>query len=94
VTARAPNATCGVVALPPFPVNASGMTFGSGANIGADDPDPELFGACGVDGAFGYIRSTDRDQPTRTRPCRRREPPRSLAEVATTSRCTRRTESP
>ena len=42
------------------------MTFGSGANIDADDPGPDLLGAYGVDGTFGYIRSTDRDQPART----------------------------
>ncbi len=54
------------VAHPPYPVNANGMTYGSGANIDEHDPGPDLILAYGVDGTLGYVRSTDRPQAART----------------------------
>jgi hypothetical protein len=49
-----------VVAEPPYPTNQKGMTFGSGSGIDATNPGPDLLAAYGTNGAFGYIRATDR----------------------------------
>lgn len=51
-----------VIATPPFPTNQSGMTFGSGSGIDATNPGPDLLAAYGTNGAFGYIRATDRER--------------------------------
>lgn len=51
-----------VVATPPFPVNARGMTYGSGSDIDEDHPGPDLVAAYGTNGAFGYVRSQERDR--------------------------------
>lgn len=52
-----------VVASPPYPVNTNGQTYGSGMNIDADNPGPDLIAAYGTNGAFGYVLATDRPQP-------------------------------
>lgn len=52
-----------VVASPPYPVNKNGQTYGSGMNIDADNPGPDLIAAYGTNGAFGYVLATDRPQP-------------------------------
>lgn len=49
-----------LVAFPPYPKNESGMTYGSGTNIDDKNPGPDLIGAIGADGTFGYIRAADR----------------------------------
>jgi len=49
------------VRSPPFPVNKNGMTYGSGIDVDADNAGPELMAAYGTNGAFGYIRASDRD---------------------------------
>ena len=41
-----------VVASPPYPVNENGQTYGSGMNIDANNPGPDLIAAYGTDGAF------------------------------------------
>lgn len=53
-------------AAPPYPVNASGMTYGSGAGIDADDPGPDLVAAYGTNGRCGFVRAADRARPART----------------------------
>lgn len=53
-------------AAPPYPVNANGMTYGSGAGIDEDDPGPDLVAAYGTDGRCGFVRADDRPQPART----------------------------
>ncbi len=52
-----------MVASPPYPVNTNGQTYGSGMNIDADNPGPDLIAAYGTNGAFGYVLATDRPQP-------------------------------
>lgn len=44
------------------------MTFGSGSGIDADNPGPDLLAAYGTNGAFGYIRATDRERAHGQRP--------------------------
>jgi hypothetical protein len=52
-----------VVAVPPYPVNDKGLTYGSGMAIDADNPGPDLVAAYGVNGEFGYVLATDRGVP-------------------------------
>jgi hypothetical protein len=51
-----------VVATPPFPTNQNGMSFGSGSDVDANNPGPDLLAAYGTNGVFGYIRATDRER--------------------------------
>ena len=51
---------------PPYPVNDTGMTYGSGAGIDEDDPGPDLIAAYGTNGRCGFIRSADRDPGPQT----------------------------
>jgi hypothetical protein len=53
-------------AEPPYPVNDSGMTYGSGAGIDADDPGPDLVSAYGTNGRCGFVRGADLPRPGRT----------------------------
>jgi hypothetical protein len=54
---------CPPVAMaPPYPVNDSGMTYGSGAGIDEGDPGPDLVAAYGSNGRCGFVRATDRDR--------------------------------
>ncbi len=62
------------VTAPPYPVNANGMTYGSGAYVDERNPGPELILAYGLDGNFGYVRA---DEFPATAPA-----PRSLEEAA------------
>lgn len=55
-----------VVPLPPYPVNALGMTYGSGMNIDEKNPGPDLVAAFASNGAFGYVYAADRPQPADT----------------------------
>lgn len=55
-----------VVGSPPYPVNENGLSYGSGANVDADDPGPDLVAAYGTNGAFGYVLASDRPQPAET----------------------------
>jgi hypothetical protein len=57
---------------PPYPVNANGMSYGSGAGIDEDDPGPDLVAAYGTNGRCGFVRASDR----------RKDPPRSPEEAA------------
>jgi hypothetical protein len=58
---------CPPVALaPPYPVNANGLTYGSGAGIDEHDAGPDLVAAHGTNGRCGFIRATDRDQSPAT----------------------------
>jgi hypothetical protein len=57
---------CPLMAMsPPYPENANGMTYGSGAKVDQDDPGPDLVAAYGTNGRCGFIRAADRegDQP-------------------------------
>lgn len=38
------------------------MTFGSGLGVDATSPGPDLVAAYGTNGAFGYLRATDRER--------------------------------
>jgi hypothetical protein len=44
---------------PPYPENDRGMTYGSGAAVGRDDPGPDLVAAHGTNGRCGFIRSAE-----------------------------------
>ena len=46
---------------PPYPENARGMTYGSGAAVDEDDPGPDLVAAYGTNGRCGFVRAADRD---------------------------------
>src|SRR5262245_59736850 len=47
---------------PPYPTNANGQTYGSGAG----DTDPDLIAAYGTHGLLGYVLAVDLDEPMPT----------------------------